>query len=102
MFVEGRSFTDPVPVDQGVNCPCAGVYIIIGKRSWEANWFAIYVGQTGDVDKRVGPSHHKWDCWRQKSSNPHVIFHAMRNSTEDQRRAVERALISALDPPCND
>lgn len=102
MLVEGYSFTEPVPVDQGVDCPCAGVYVIVGKRSWETNRFAIYVGQTSNVDRRVGPSHHKWDCWHRQSTNPHVIFHHMKDSTESQRLAVESVLIRALNPPCND
>lgn len=102
MNVGGYYFTEPVPVRDGIDCPCAGVYIIVGKRSWETNWSAIYVGQTSNVERRVGPSHHKWVCWHSQSPSPHVIFHEMRYSTEDQRRAVESALIQLLNPPCND
>lgn len=91
------TFAPPKPIgSQGVNLYGAGIYAILSGGTWTV----VYIGQSGDVGERVGPSHHKWDCW-QRSPNLHVAFLSMPGSTERERLAIEGELIREYRPRCN-
>lgn len=92
------TFAPPKPIGwQGVDLYGAGIYAILSGGS---QWTVVYIGQSGDVGERVGPTHHKWTCW-QRFPNLHVSFLSMPNSTERERLAIEGELIKQFNPPCN-
>jgi len=58
----------------------------------------VYVGQTGDLSNRP-LNHHKKACFDRHGANALLI---LLESSERSRLAIERDLITALNPPCND
>jgi hypothetical protein len=56
------------------------------------------VGQTGDLSNRP-LNHHKKACFDRHGANALLI---LLESSERSRLAIERDLITALNPPCND
>jgi len=96
------TFTEPVPVADGIDCECEGVYAILGPAAGKPGYFdVIYFGQTKNAGQRITSSHERWGCWHRRAARPSVAFHHMRNSTQAQREARESELIAQYDPPCN-
>ena len=60
---------------------------------------AWYVGETENFKTRLVPSHEKWPCALEHGV---IHVHALVADNEDTRLAIERDLIAALRPECND
>lgn len=58
----------------------------------------IYVGQTGDLSERFD-DHHRMPCIKRNGANC-ICIH--RESDGRTRRRIERDLIAAYNPTCND
>lgn len=58
----------------------------------------IYVGETGDLDERFD-NHHKIDCFKQNNANALGVH---QDNDQQSRRAKEKDLLAAHNPPCND
>ena len=100
--IRGLSFDWPEPVDGAYLCPCEGVYAILSQG--ELGRFRIlYFGETGNLHQRIGPSHHKWNCWLSHTDDPWIAFYPLPGSTAAERREIEQELRDRADwdPPCN-
>lgn len=74
----------------------AGIYIFVGINR-QNQWEPYYVGQCDSFQNRM-PSHERWDE-AQALGARHV--HALAVSKQEERDAVEKALIRAYQPPLN-
>jgi len=84
----------------------AAVYAIMYKRAISEELYTlIYIGESGNLDERgFYLSHHKYNCWLSyagSDDNIYIGIHLMPNSTDEERRLVERDLINRLEPACN-
>ncbi|MGR3914839.1 MAG: hypothetical protein OD918_10075 [Gammaproteobacteria bacterium] len=61
-------------------------------------WHAVYIGETGELGDRLA-NHHKVDCVERRGAT-HIHVHG---SSDDAtvRRAEEKDLTDAYNPPCN-
>ncbi len=78
-----------------------GLYIFCAPVA-ERNWNALYVGQTHDLQSRVGSgltSHHQY--LPALSAGATHIAVTLFTGREEDRLAAETSLITALDPPLN-
>jgi hypothetical protein len=65
----------------------------------------IYFGKAEDLAKRVTSSHEKYSEWSRACKSVtglYLAYHAMPNSSDLERGALERNLIRAFTPQCND
>jgi hypothetical protein len=106
MRLRGYEFTEPKSITTWDAPYRAAVYAIVRPGSEPNKWVVLYFGESGNLSKRdVGSGHHKYDCWLREAGsevNIFVAYHAMPNSTDEERREVEEDLIRQGKPPCND
>jgi len=65
----------------------------------------IYFGKAEDLAKRVTSSHEKYSEWSgacKSLTGLYLAYHAMPNSSDWERGALERNLIKIYTPQCND
>ena len=77
-----------------------GVYLLLSREV--SVWRALYVGQSENLDQRVGSnitSRHAWPKFRRFGAT-HVALVDVSDSND--RLWIERDLIQGLNPPCND
>ncbi len=78
------------------------VVYYISKRTQKAEGSGshskIYIGETNDLSERFD-GHHKASCFKRNNANS-ISIHQEAN--EAKRLKVERDLIDAYEPPCND
>ena len=109
MNVAGYHFSEPVPLGDGFDCPCAGVYLILCPTNGPGDvrdddgieYVVGYVGQSKDVGERVDSGHERWDCFHDECPAPYIAFHRMDGSSAKERRRVEAELIKQFQPACN-
>lgn len=89
-------FRGPFEVGDGIVCDGPGIYAVLDDRST-----VLYIGQSSQVDFRVGPSHHKWRCFLRHTSRLRVAYLCMSGDSEAARLGLEKILIKIYDPPCN-
>ena len=70
-----------------------GVYVFS-----KINDTPLYIGQTHSFEDRRLTHHEKWACADPLGGN---VICTYRESNETQRKAKERDLIDAYQPPCN-
>ncbi len=87
----------------------AAVYAIMMKpdpSNKPGTYRILYFGESGNLSERgFYKSHQKYDCWIDKAgseSNLYIGIHLMPDSTPEERRDVESALINQYKPDCND
>lgn len=83
----GRSFNDE-----------PGNYIF-AKESTPGRWSPCYVGQTENLDKRLGD--HEQEACAKRNGATHIHAH-LSSGGEAVRKAEEKDLIVKWKPPCND
>ena len=72
-----------------------GLYVFVGPIGK-----VLYIGETGNfATRQPGPAHEKWAFASLHGSI--AIFSVITSGTEATRKAAERDLIAAYDPPCN-
>lgn len=74
----------------------SGNYIFC-KLNAAGQWAPQYIGQTNNLNQRLG-AHEKEACAKRNGAT-HI--HARLNSTEAARLAEEKDLIQHYNPPCN-
>ena len=81
--------------------PIPGLYVF-SRPDAEREWCAVYVGQTHDLQARVGGGLENHHCYlrAQKADVTHIGVSPY-PGTEFRRKAAEADLIAALDPPLN-
>ncbi len=100
-------FSEPVQIDNWTPTYRAGIYAILKPgRSVSPKPFAVlYFGESGNLfDRGFFRAHHRYLCWLREAGlerNLYIAVYLMPDSTPDQRRAVESALISQYGPICN-
>jgi hypothetical protein len=64
----------------------------------------IYFGESGELAKRVCPSHEKYPDWVREAGGAHALFVSLHTTTgnKDERVALESRLIADYKPACND
>jgi hypothetical protein len=87
----------------------AAVYAIMMKpdsRSKLNTYRILYFGESGNLsDRGFYRSHHKYNCWIRNAGsddNLYIGIHPMPNSTDEERKRIEAALIARYNPVCND
>jgi len=70
---------------------------IFAKRDASGQWIPQYIGQTKNLNQRLG-DHEKEACAKRNGAT-HI--HAHLNPTEATRLAEEKDLIERHNPPCN-
>ncbi len=97
------TFTTPVRITTWDPPYRAAIYAISIRTSDEFS--PIYFGESGNLDQRgFYRSHHKYSCFLREvgsDENIYISIHLLPNSTEDERREIERRLISQYNPVCN-
>ena len=82
-----------------------GIYAITYKKDPvnKSNIHTIlYFGETEDFSERgIGPTHHKYDCWKRHSNQTDLYVSVHRDDDENSRKAKEKKLIESRNPPCN-
>jgi hypothetical protein len=66
---------------------------------------AIYFGKAEDLAARVTSSHEKYNDWTRTCRSVtglYLVYHPMPNSSDWQRSELERSLIKAYTPECNE
>lgn len=92
----GRTYTYYVyPIGTGFK-EDAGNYIF-AKLNASNNWVPQYIGQTKNLNQRLG-DHEKEACAKRNGAT-HI--HAHLNAAEAARLAEEKDLIENFNPPCN-
>ncbi len=76
----------------------AGNYIF-AKETGHGRWTACYIGQTDNLNERLG-NHEKEACARRNGAT-HIQAHLNSNGVTS-RRAEEKDLILRYRPPCNE
>lgn len=102
----GYQFTDPVPLSTWYPPYRAGLYAIMKP---DATWSPVpaaplYFGQSENMADRGFATHHKRLAWETCAGGPAALYVStlpMPNSTEEQRCAIESALVAHYRPPCN-
>ena len=92
MYPLGTPFADNVP----------GIYVFC-KVDPPSNWTALYVGQTHDLNARVGAGlggHHKIDLALAHGATHVGVFSV--NGREADRLRIEADICQAMSPICND
>ena len=89
-------FQGPYGIGQGAACSGPGIYAILDGRNR-----VLYIGQSSQVNYRVGPGHHKWACFLRQTRRPRVAYLCMDGTSDASRLGLERVLIKIYDPPCN-
>lgn len=85
----------------GTNFKKLGAVYIVTKREVKegvGNHTLLYVGKADDLSTRFD-NHHKQDCFDKRGGN-YIGVHLL--GTEKERDSVEKDLVPALNPPCND
>ncbi len=72
---------------------------IFAKESRPSHWSSRYIGQTNNLNERLG-DHEKEACAKRKGAT-HIHIHGNGNG-ERARKAEEKDLILNNQPPCND
>jgi len=102
-------FDGPYPISKW-DPPCkAAIYAIMIRPDPENKpneYRIIYFGESGNLSERgFYRSHDKYGCWISQAgsdANLHIAIHPMPNSTEKDRREVEKKLILQYKPKCNE
>ena len=76
----------------------AGNYIY-AKQTQPNMWSPCYIGQTENLNERLG-NHEKEDCAKRKGAT-HIHVHS-NGKGENARKAEEKDLIIHWQPPCNE
>ena len=83
----------------------SGVYIFANlSRTDENGWTVpkvLYVGESYSFEERVVKSHEKWNDALDRNTT-HICILKLENSSESERKDVERDIYLKHDPPCND
>ncbi|MDE0416263.1 MAG: hypothetical protein OXI95_04915 [bacterium] len=69
---------------------------IFAMRDPNGRWWAIYIGETGNLQRRMGPGHEKWDHARMHGMT-HIHAHTA-SPYETDRQVEERDLIASQTP----
>lgn len=101
-------FDGPFKLDDWEAPYRAAVYAIMYKNDPIGNpdtYSIVYFGESTNLSERGFPwSHEKSSCWERKAGsrgNLYIGVHYMPDSTGEDRREVEQALIQPFNPPCN-
>ena len=101
------NFEGPFPLEDWEPPRRAAVYAIMWFNPKIARpsgaWQVVYVGESGNLSERgFYLSHHAYPCWKKEAETPlHISYLALPDSTEEERRKIERAVIRLFRPPCN-
>lgn len=101
-------FSEPEPLIQWNPPNRAGLFAIMipNKTVKPKPLEVVYLGESGNLNDTILSSHQKKQSWLlQAANNEHDLFistYLMPKSTEEQRRAIESALINHFKPPCNE
>lgn len=102
--IGGYQFDGPVKLNDW-DPPCrAGVYAILRYDITASNYPVVYVGESSNMSERGFTTHHALPCWLGQVSSINDLYIAtylMPDSTADERRVVETALINLYHPICN-
>ncbi len=82
----------------------AAIYTIWTFDSSIQKYPLLYVGETGDLEERIGPSHHKYQCWLNHANRGLFIgiwWMPTQIYSKEQREKEEQRLIQAYKPVCN-
>ena len=72
---------------------------IFAKETVSRNWSPCYIGETENLNQRLG-DHEKEECARRHGAT-HIHAH-LNSGGEDVRRKEEKDLIMKWKPPCNE
>ena len=81
-----------------------GIYVILAfAETWQPRLYRpLYFGESQNIRRRATTSHENHDKWQREAGNVLFrAFHEMPGSTQAQRQAVESALITRYNTPCN-
>ena len=93
--LSNHQFAGPYAVGSGRACRGPGIYAILKGTQ------VLYIGQSSQVNYRIGPNHHKWGCFHQYTTSPRVAYLCMDGTSDRNRRHLERVLTNIYQPPCN-
>jgi len=103
------SFEGPYPITNWNPPYRAAIYAIMIKEdpNNQPNMYTIiYFGESGNLsDRGFYSSHHKFQCWLNQAGSEYNIYIGickMPNSTPEERKRIESALINQYRPICND
>lgn len=74
----------------------SGVYVILG-RSAQSNWIVVDIGESGNVNERVG-CHDRAPTWGRQGHTQLAV--AAIYADERNRMLIERELRLQFNPPC--
>jgi hypothetical protein len=106
IIFNGVSFSEPESLAFWTPPFKAGLYAIlipspnISPKPFEV----IYFGESGNMSERGFASHHRRACWLRQAGNEanlYIAVYLMPNSSEQERKQIEAALIAKYNPQCN-
>lgn len=99
MNIGKYNFSEPRKISVASSIDKATVYVVLTHDN--ANWFALYVGQTGDLAERFN-IHEKWDLWIRYKKIGGLYFSYLPVSNKKVRINLETELRNTLPGlPCN-
>lgn len=75
----------------------SGVYVILGRASWAASWSVVDIGESGNIQDRVG-NHDRTPEWGRQGHGELAV--AAIYADERNRMLIERQLRQQFNPPC--
>lgn len=103
IVINSIEFLGPYVVSENSSIDRAGIYAILAKRV-DGTYDIIYIGESGELGTRIGPNHHRWDCWQRHSGYGLQFAYRLYPAsgyTKDQRLEIEKRLIDLNNPICN-
>jgi hypothetical protein len=99
------SFSEPRLFPPTLLLPFQGIYVIlVPDAAFSPRQFRLlYVGESGDVSKRLSDKHEKYNHWK-REANGQMLYFAYCSTfgyTEEQRKRAEAEIISTYNPSCN-
>ena len=85
----------------------SGIYVVYTcKHNKEAKTVSlkklVYIGEAGDVRKRITEEHEKRECWEGELESGEVLCFSFAPASKADRERAEAALIFKKKPKCND
>jgi hypothetical protein len=104
---QNACFSEPKPLFSEWLPMQPGLYavLVFDLASTPRPYRPIYFGKAADLAKRVTNSHEKYSEWCRACKSVtglYVAYYSMPNSSEWERGALEKSLIKAYMPQCND
>lgn len=86
----------------------AAIYAMMTKpdpQNKPSTYRILYFGESSNLSERgFYRFHHKYNCWINYAGSDNNLFigiYLMPDSTEDERRGIESALVNQYNPECN-